>query len=127
VPLLCKLDRAVHPYPSTTLSVFSTISGNLLLARSNPRDHKNIGFSLRHNLIISMEPPFWRESGTVRTEVSMGTPSMKALARTLGYKAHENPAATQKLAAWIGSFIADVPVTGIAVGEPFSYVSSHKA
>src|ERR1700730_17734988 len=231
--------------------------------------------SLRHNLMISMEPPFWRESGTVRTEVSMGTPSMKvletssvyqykkkliddhglilwrfnenykalhssprlnALARTLGYKAYENAAATQKLAAigagvyaipeipladlaknaresanakalrvlgdanekvksvalmpgyvededimemvhdrnvdvvvcgeaceweafeyaedwitagwgkgmimlgraasedpgakelaiWIGSFLTDVPVTGIAVGEPFSYVPSHK-
>jgi len=232
--------------------------------------------SLKHNLMISMEPPFWRESGTVITEVSMGTPAMKvlaassvyqykkkliddhglilwrfnenyralpanprlnALARTLGYKAHENPAATQKLAAigagvyalpeisladlakkardsanakalrvlgdpkekvksiallpgyiqnedimamvrdrnvdvvvcgepceweafvyaedwitagwgkgmislgraasedpgakalaaWIGSFLTDVPVTGIAVGEPFSYVPSHKA
>ena len=232
--------------------------------------------SLKHNLMISMEPPFWRESGTVRTEVSMGTPSMKvleassvyqykkkliddhglilwrfnenykalpsnprlnALARTLGYKAYENTAATQKLAAtgagvytipeisladlakkaresakakalrvlgdpkekvksvallpgyiqnedimamvrdrsvdvvvcgepceweafeyaedwvtagwgkgmislgraasedpgakelatWIGSFIGNVPVTGIAVGEPFSYVPTHKA
>jgi putative NIF3 family GTP cyclohydrolase 1 type 2 len=232
--------------------------------------------SLRHNLMISMEPPFWREFGTVRTEVSMGTPSIKvleassvyqykkkliddhgtilwrfnenyralpsnprlsALARTLGYKAHENPAATQKLAAigagvyaiseisladlaksardsanakalrvlgdptekvksvalmpgyiededimtmvhdrnvdvvvcgepceweafeyaedwitagwgkgmimlgraasedpgskelaaWIRAFITDVPVTGIAVGEPFSYVPSHRA
>jgi putative NIF3 family GTP cyclohydrolase 1 type 2 len=232
--------------------------------------------SLQHNLIISMEPPFWHESGPVFTEVSMGTPSMKileassvyqykkkliddhelilwrfnenyralpsnprlnALARTMGYKGLENPAATQKLAAtgagvyaipeislaelakkaresanakalrvlgdpkekvksvallpgyiqdedimamlydrnvdvvvcgepceweafeyaedwitagwgkgmialgraasedpgakelagWIGSFITDVPVTGIAVGEPFSYVPSHKA
>jgi putative NIF3 family GTP cyclohydrolase 1 type 2 len=232
--------------------------------------------SLKHNLIISMEPPFWRESGTVRTEVSMGTPSMKvleassvyqykkklvdhhglilwrfnenyralpsntrlnALARTLGYKAYENAAATRKLAAtgagvytipeislanlakkaresanakalrvlgdpkekvksiallpgyiqnedimamvrdrnvdavvcgepceweafeyaedwitagwgkgmislgraasedpgakelaaWIGSFITDLPVMGIAVGEPFSYVPSHRA
>jgi putative NIF3 family GTP cyclohydrolase 1 type 2 len=232
--------------------------------------------SLQHNLIISMEPPFWFESGPVRTEVSMGTPSTKvleassvyqykkkliddhelilwrfnenyralpsnprlnALARTLGYKAHENPAATQKLAAicagvyaipeisladlakkarasanakalrvlgnpnekvksvalmpgyiedddimamvhdrnvdvvvcgeaceweafeyaedwitagwgkgmimlgravsedpgakelaaWIRAFITDVPVTGIAVGEPFSYVPSHRA
>ena len=232
--------------------------------------------SLKHNLMISMEPPFWRESGTVLTEVSMGTPSMKvleassvyqykkkliddhrlilwrfnenyqalpsnprlnALARTLGFKAYENLAATQKLAAtgagvytipqisladlakkaresakakalrvlgdpqekvksvallpgyiqnedimamvrdrnvdvvicgepceweafeyaedwitagwgkgmislgraasedpgatelaaWVGSFISDVPVTGIAVGEPFSYVPSHKA
>jgi putative NIF3 family GTP cyclohydrolase 1 type 2 len=231
--------------------------------------------SLKHNLIITMELPFWRESGTVKTEVSMGTPSMKvleassvyqykkkliddhgmilwrfnenylalpfnprlnALARTLGYKAYENAAATQKLAAigaglyripeislvdlakkaretanakalrvlgdpkekvksiallpgyiqnedimamvrdrtvdvvvcgepceweafeyaedwitagwgkgmimlgraasedpgvielasWMGSFITDVPVTGIAVGEPFSYVPSHK-
>jgi putative NIF3 family GTP cyclohydrolase 1 type 2 len=232
--------------------------------------------SLKHNLMISMEPPFWRESGPVFTEVSMGTPTSKvlegssvyqfkkkligdheliiwrfnenyralpanprlnALARTLGYKAHENAAATQKLAAigagvytipeislvdlakkardsssakalrvlgdpnekvksvallpgyiedadimamvhdrnvdvvvcgepceweafeyaedwitagwgkgmialgravsedpgakelatWIRSFITDVPVTGIAVGEPFSYVPSHKA
>jgi putative NIF3 family GTP cyclohydrolase 1 type 2 len=232
--------------------------------------------SLHHNLIISMEPPFWRETGTVKTEVSMGTPSQKvveassvyqykkklidenglilwrfnenysalpsnprlnALAKTLGYKAHENQAATKKLAAigagvyslpeisladlakrardsanakalrvlgnpnekvksvallpgyienedimamvhdrnvdvvvcgepceweafeyaedwitagwgkgmialgraasedpgatdlaaWIGTFISDVPVTGIAVGEPFSYVPSHKA
>jgi len=231
--------------------------------------------SLKHNLIISMEPPFWREAGTVITEVSMGTPSLKvlesspvyqskkkliddhglilwrfnenyrallsnlrlnALARTLGYKAHENPTATLKLAAtgagvyaipeislgdlakkarettnakalrvlgdpkekvksvallpgyiqnedimamvhdrnvdvvvcgepceweafvyaedwitagwgkgmislgraasedpgaqelatWIGSFLTNVPVTGIAVGEPFSYVPSHK-
>jgi putative NIF3 family GTP cyclohydrolase 1 type 2 len=232
--------------------------------------------SLHHNLMISMEPPFWHESGTVRTEVSMGAPSMKvleanfvyqykkklidenglilwrfnenykalpsnprlnALAKTLGFKTHENLAATQKLAAhgagvytipeisladlakkardttnakalrvlgdpkekvknvallpgyiedqdimamvhdrnvdvvvcgepceweafeyaedwitagwgkgmialgraasedpgakelatWIGSFITDVPVTGIAVGEPFTYVPSHKA
>ena len=232
--------------------------------------------SMKHNLIISMEPPFWRESGPVITEVSMGTPTPKALegssvyqykkkligdheliiwrfnenyrtlpsnprlnalARTLGYKAHENTVATQKLAmvgagvyaipeislsdlakkardsanakalrvlgspnekvksvalmpgyvedddimamvhdknvdvvvcgeaceweafeyaedwitagwgkgmimlgravsedpgakelaAWIRSFITDVPVTGIAVGEPFSYVPSHKA
>ncbi|MBZ5659672.1 MAG: Nif3-like dinuclear metal center hexameric protein [Acidobacteriia bacterium] len=232
--------------------------------------------SLNLNLMISMEPPFWRESGPVFTEVSMGTPSMKvleassvyqykkkliddhglilwrfnenyralasnprlnALARTLGYKAHENAAATQRLAAigagvyaipeipladlakktrdsanakalrvlgdpkekvksvallpgyienedimamvrdrnvdvvvcgepceweafeyaedwitagwgkgmimlgraasedpgakelaaWMRSFITDVPVTGIAVGEPFSYVPSHKA
>jgi putative NIF3 family GTP cyclohydrolase 1 type 2 len=103
--------------------------------------------SLKHNLIISMEPPFWFESGTVRTEVSMGTPSMKvleassvfqykkkliddhglilwrfnenyralpsnprlnALARTLGYKAHENPAATQKLVA-IGAGVYAIP------------------
>ena len=232
--------------------------------------------SLKHNMMISMEPPFWRESGTVRTEVSMGTPSMKvldassvyqykkkliddnglilwrfnenyqalpsnprlnALARVLGYKTYENKAATQKLAStgagvysipeislldlakkaresanakalrvlgnprekvksvallpgyiqnedimamvrdrnvdvvvcgepceweafeyaedwitagwgkgmislgraasedpgakelatWIGSFISDMTVTGIAVGEPFSYVPSHKA
>jgi putative NIF3 family GTP cyclohydrolase 1 type 2 len=232
--------------------------------------------SLKHNLMVSMEPPFWRETGPVFTEVSMGTPTMKVLegnsvyqfkkkliddhnliiwrfnenyralpsnprlnglARTLGYKAHENAAATQKLAAtgagvytipeislaelakkardsanakalrvlgdpnekvksvalmpgyiedadimamvhdrnvdvvvcgeaceweafeyaedwitagwgrgmimlgraasedpgakelatWIRSFITDVPVTGIAVGEPFSYVPSHKA
>ena len=232
--------------------------------------------SLKHNLIISMEPPFWRESGPVRTEVSMGTPTVRvledssvyqhkkkligdheliiwrfnenyralpfnprlnALARTLGYKAHEDARATQKLAAtgagvytipeisladlakkaragakakalrvlgdpqekvksvallpgyiqnedimamvrdrnvdvvicgepceweafeyaedwitagwgkgmislgraasedpgaaelaaWIGSFISDVPVTGIAIGEPFSYVPSHQA
>ena len=232
--------------------------------------------SLKQNMMISMEPPFWRESGTVRTEVSMGTPSMKvldassvyqykkkliddnglilwrfnenyqalpsnlrlnALARVLGYKTYENKAATQKLAStgagvysipeislvdlakkaresanakalrvlgnprekvksvallpgyiqnedimamvrdrnvdvvvcgepceweafeyaedwitagwgkgmislgraasedpgakelatWIGSFISDMTVTGIAVGEPFSYVPSHKA
>jgi putative NIF3 family GTP cyclohydrolase 1 type 2 len=232
--------------------------------------------SLQHNLIVSMEPPFWFESGTVRTEVSMGTPSMKvleassvyqykkkliddhglilwrfnenyralpsnprlnALARTLGYYVHENAVATQKLAAigagvyampeisladlakkaiesvnakalrvlgnpnekvksvalmpgyiedddimamvhdrnvdvvvcgeaceweafeyaedwitagwgkgmimlgravsedpgakelaaWIGSFVTDLPVTGIAVGEPFSYVPSHRS
>ena len=94
--------------------------------------------SLQRNLIISMEPPFWRESGPVFSEVSMGTPSMKileansvyqykkkviddhglvlwrfnenyralpanprlnGLARTLGYKAHEIPVATQKLSA----------------------------
>jgi putative NIF3 family GTP cyclohydrolase 1 type 2 len=103
--------------------------------------------SMQNNLIISMEPPFWRESGTVQAEVSMGTPSVKvleassvyqykkkliddhelilwrfnenyralpsnprlnALARTLGYKAHENPAATQKLAA-IGAGVYAIP------------------
>ncbi|MGH9680339.1 MAG: Nif3-like dinuclear metal center hexameric protein [Candidatus Acidiferrales bacterium] len=103
--------------------------------------------SLRHNLIISMEPPFWREFGTVQTEVSLGTPSKKvleensvyqfkkklidynglilwrfnenyralpsnprlnALARTLGYKAHEDPAASQKLAA-IGAGVYEIP------------------
>jgi putative NIF3 family GTP cyclohydrolase 1 type 2 len=108
--------------------------------------------SLRHNLMISMEPPFWRESGTVRTEVSMGTPSIKvleaspvyqykqkligehglilwrfnenyralpsnprlnALARTLGYKAHENPAATLKLAA-IGAGVYAIPEISLA-------------
>jgi putative NIF3 family GTP cyclohydrolase 1 type 2 len=108
--------------------------------------------SLKHNLMISMEPPFWRESGTVRTEVSMGTPSMKvleassvyqykkkliddhglilwrfnenyqalpsnprlsALARTLGYKAYENAAATQRLAA-IGAGVYTIPEISIA-------------
>ena len=108
--------------------------------------------SLKHNLIISMEPPFWRESGPVFTEVSMGTPTMKvleassvyqfkkkliddhnliiwrfnenyralpsnprlnALARTLGYKAHENVAATQKLAA-IGAGVYSIPQTSLA-------------
>jgi putative NIF3 family GTP cyclohydrolase 1 type 2 len=108
--------------------------------------------SLQHNLIISMEPPFWRESGPVFTEVSMGTPSMKvleanpayqykkkliddhglilwrfnenykslpanprlnALARTLGYKAHEIPAATQKLAA-IGAGVYAIPEIPLA-------------
>ena len=103
--------------------------------------------SLKHNLIISMEPPFWRESGTVRTEVSMGTPTtsaleessvyqfkkkliddhglilwrfnenyralpsrlrLNALAHILGYKAHENAAATQKLAA-IGAGVYTIP------------------
>jgi putative NIF3 family GTP cyclohydrolase 1 type 2 len=231
--------------------------------------------SLKHNLIISMEPPFWRENGTVKTEVSMGAPTTKvleansvyqfkkkliddnglvvwrfnenykalpsnprlnALARTLGYK-DQNTQATQKLASlsaavytipevslmdlakkardsanakalrvlgepgekvksvalmpgyvtdadimamvhdknvdaivcgeaceweafeyaedwitagwgkgmimlgravsedpgaqelatWMRSFISDVPVSGIAVGEPFSYIPSHKA
>lgn len=92
--------------------------------------------SLKHNLVISMEPPFWRENGTVKTEVSMGPPQLKAieatsayqykkkliddnaitvfrfnenykalpgnprltgLAKTLGYKVHENVEATQKL------------------------------
>src|SRR6202023_4188241 len=42
--------------------------------------------SLKHNLIISMEPPFWRESGTVRTEVSMGTPSIKVLEASSVYQ-----------------------------------------
>jgi putative NIF3 family GTP cyclohydrolase 1 type 2 len=103
--------------------------------------------SLKHNLIISMEPPFWRENGTVKTEVSMGPPTPKvleaspvyqfkkkliddnglivwrfnenymalpanprlnALARTLGYKAHENADATKKLAA-IGAGVYTVP------------------
>jgi putative NIF3 family GTP cyclohydrolase 1 type 2 len=107
--------------------------------------------SLKHNLMISMEPPFWRESGPVFTEVSMGTPTMKvlegnsvyqfkkkliddhnliiwrfnenyralpsnprlnALARTLGYKAHENVAATQKLAA-IGAGLYTIPETSL--------------
>src|SRR5579862_490446 len=108
--------------------------------------------SLKHNLIISMEPPFWRESGPVFTEVSMGTPTMKdlegssvyqfkkkliddhnliiwrfnenyralplnprlnALAQTLGFKAHENSAATQKLAA-IGAGVYAIPETSLA-------------
>ena len=108
--------------------------------------------SLKHNLIISMEPPFWRESGAVFTEVSMGTPSMKvlesssvyqykkkliddhaliiwrfnenyralpsnprlnALARTLGYIAHENAVATQKLAA-IGAGVYAIPEISLA-------------
>lgn len=232
--------------------------------------------SMKHNLIVSMEPPFWRENGTVKTEVSMGAPQPKvleassvyqykkkliddhgltiwrfnenykalpsnprlnALAQTLGYKGHEDAQATQKLidvragiyavpevtlmdlakkardtanakalrvvgdpnekvksivlmpgyvtdqdimamvhdrnvdvvvcgeaceweafeyaedwitagwgkgmillgraasedpgarelATWMRSFISDVPVTGIPVGEPFNYVPSHKA
>ena len=108
--------------------------------------------SLKHNLIISMEPPFWRESGTVQAEVSMGTPSVKvletssvyqykkkliddhglilwrfnenyqalpsnprlnALARTLGFKAYENPAATQKLAA-TGAGVYSIPEISLA-------------
>lgn len=107
---------------------------------------------LKHNLMISMEPPFWHESGTVRTEVSMGTPSMKvletssvyrykkkliddhglilwrfnenylalpsnprlnALARTLGYKAYENAAATQMLAA-TGAGLYTIPEISLA-------------
>lgn len=108
--------------------------------------------SQKHNLIVSMEPPFWRETGPVFTEVSMGTPSMKALeansvyqfkkklidehglilwrfnenykalpsnprlnalARTLGYKTHENAAATQKLAA-IGAGVYTIPEIALA-------------
>ena len=108
--------------------------------------------SRNHNLVISMEPPFWVEPGTVHTEVSMGTPTMKileassvyqfkkkliddrglvlwrfnenyvalpanprlnALARTLGYKAHENPAATKKLSA-IGAGVYAIPEVSLA-------------
>jgi putative NIF3 family GTP cyclohydrolase 1 type 2 len=232
--------------------------------------------AMKHNFIIAMEPPYWRETGTVKTEVSMGHPTDKALdaspayqakkkliedhglviwrfnenyaalagnprlnalARTLGYKQHEDAAATaklantgagvyripevslmdlaesasqhanakalrvlgdpgariqsvallpgymedadimamvhdrnvdavvcgeaceweafvyaedwitagwgkglimlgraasedpgeQELASWMKSFVTEVPVTGIAVGEPFNYVPSHKA
>jgi putative NIF3 family GTP cyclohydrolase 1 type 2 len=108
--------------------------------------------TLRHNLMISMEPPFWREPGPVLTEASLGKPSIKvletssvyqykkkliddhglilwrfnenyralpsnprlnALARTLGYKAHENPEATQKLAA-IGAGVYEIPEIPLA-------------
>lgn len=108
--------------------------------------------ALKHNLMITMEPPFWREDGTVKTELSMGTPSMKvletsstyqfkkklieehglilwrfnenyqalrsnprlnALARTLGYAPHENAAATQKLAA-TGAGVYTIPETSLA-------------
>jgi putative NIF3 family GTP cyclohydrolase 1 type 2 len=103
--------------------------------------------SLAHNLIISMGPPFWFEPGTVETEVSMGTPSMKVLegspayrykkkliddhgliiwrfnenyvalpsnprlnglARILGYMAYENAEATQKLEQ-IGAGVYTLP------------------
>lgn len=92
---------------------------------------------VKHNLIISMEPPFWRENGAVKTEASMGPPPLEqinstttyqykrkliddngiviwrfnenykalpgnprlaGLAATLGYKGHENAEATRKLA-----------------------------
>ncbi len=36
--------RLITPFLPVPFSLFSTISGNLLLARSNPRGHKNIGF-----------------------------------------------------------------------------------
>ena len=93
--------------------------------------------SMKHNLIISMEPPFWRENGTVKTEASMGPPPLQQiegttvyqykkkliddngiviwrfnenykalpenprlarLAKTLGYKGRENAEATRKIA-----------------------------
>lgn len=111
--------------------------------------HKAI--ATRHNLIISMEPPFWRETGTVKTETSMGSPSdavlesstayrykkkliddhqlvlwrfnenyralpenprLNALARTLGYKEHEDAPATKRLAA-IGAGVYSVPETSL--------------
>jgi len=108
--------------------------------------------SMKHNLIISMEPPFWRETGTVRTEVSMGTPTTKtletnsvyqfkkkliddhglilwrfnenyqalpsnprlnALARTLDYETYKNTVATQKLAA-TGAGVYAIPEVSLA-------------
>jgi putative NIF3 family GTP cyclohydrolase 1 type 2 len=100
-----------------------------------------------HNFIVSMQPPFWVETGTVKTEVSLGRPSAKALAgsqayeqkkkliddhglviwrfnenyvtlpgnprlqglaHTLGYKEHEDTPATQKLAE-IGAGVYTIP------------------
>lgn len=253
----------------------ATISG-IAVVWTPSIDAVRKAISLKHNLIISMEPPFWRENGTVKTEVSMGAPPLQqiegttvyqykkkliddngivvwrfnenykalpgnprlaGLAKTLGYKGHENAEATKKiadtgagiyaipevslmdlakkarananakalrvlgdpaasvrsvavlpgymtdqlamtivrdrnvdaivcgeaceweafeyaedwitagwgkgmivlgraasedpgaqeLATWMKSFIKDVPVTGISVGEPFSYVPAHKA
>lgn len=93
--------------------------------------------AMKNNLIISTEPPFWRENGAVKTEVSMGPPPLQqiesttvyqykkkliddngivvwrfnenykalsgnprlaGLAKTLGYRGHENAEATRKLA-----------------------------
>jgi hypothetical protein len=44
----------------------------------------------------------------------------------LGRAASEDPGAVA-LADWIKTCISEVPITGIAVGEPFNYVPSHKA
>lgn len=35
--------------------------------------------SLKHNLVISMEPPFWHEFGEVKAEVSYGRPTLEML------------------------------------------------
>jgi len=40
----CSTGPSNHSIASVKFSVFSTITGNLLLTRSNPRGHKNMGF-----------------------------------------------------------------------------------
>jgi len=103
----------------------------------------------KHNFIVAVEPPFWVEAGTVKTEATMGPPKheqlvsspayqekkklmddsglvvwrfnenyaalprnprLNALASALGYKAHENAAATQKLAD-VGAGVYTLPET----------------
>jgi putative NIF3 family GTP cyclohydrolase 1 type 2 len=111
--------------------------------------HKAV--SMKHNLVISMEPPFWRENGEVKTEVSMGPPPVQAiegsavyqykkkliddngiviwrfnenyktlpgnprltgLAKTLGYNQHQNTEATHKLAD-TGAGVYTLPETSL--------------
>ena len=42
--------------------------------------------SQKHNFIISVEPPFWRESGPVKTEVAYGSPPQDLLAKSGAYE-----------------------------------------
>jgi len=42
--------------------------------------------SQKHNLIISVEPPFWQESGPVKTEVAYGSPSKDLLEKSGAYE-----------------------------------------
>lgn len=42
--------------------------------------------SLKHNLVISVEPPFWRETGPVKTEVAYGSPPPEVLEKDAAYQ-----------------------------------------
>lgn len=104
-----------------------------------------------HNFILAMEPPYWQERGTVKTEAVMGrtpekviddspdyafkkkliddlgvtiwrfnenyralpaNPRLNGLAQTLGYKPHEDAAATKKLVD-IGAGVYELPETSL--------------
>jgi len=56
--------------------------------------------SMNHNLIISMVPPYWYETGTVRTEVSYGPPSTKALEASPAYQLKKKLIDDHRLAIW---------------------------
>src|SRR5580693_7436838 len=68
-------------------------------------------YQYKKKLIDDHELILWRFNENYRALPS--NPRLNALARILGYKAHENPAATQKLAA-IGAGVYAIPEISLA-------------